>query len=98
METAAPRPLRALIVDDSADDAYLVIQALKREGLDVVHERVDNPTAMREALGRQHWDVVLSDYRMPQFSAPEALRLLQGSGTDLPFIIVSGTIGEETAV
>jgi PAS domain S-box-containing protein len=92
------KPLRVLIVEDSEHDAELLLWHLNREGFDVSSRRVDTATAMREALGAEPWDVVLSDYSMPQFSATAALALLRQSGYDTPFIIVSGTIGEETAI
>jgi diguanylate cyclase (GGDEF)-like protein/PAS domain S-box-containing protein len=90
--------IRVLIIEDSEDDAWLLVQTLRDAGLDVVFERVDTARAMRAALGGQPWDVVISDYVMPQFRAPDALRILQESGLDLPFIIVSGAIGEQAAV
>jgi DNA-binding NtrC family response regulator len=90
--------LRVLIVEDSEDDAALLARELKRGGLDVVVERVDHAEAMRTALERGPWDLVVADYTMPRFSAPAALALLKERGLDLPFIIVSGTIGEEVAV
>ena len=71
---------------------------LKQGGYDLTSERVDTPESMRAALDRQGWDVVVSDYVMPRFSGLSALRILQERGLDLPFIIVSGHIGEETAV
>jgi len=97
------KPLRVLIVEDSEDDARLLLHELRRGGYDPAFERVETADAMRAALdpstGPGHrWDVILSDYRLPQFSAPAALALLQVSGLDLPFIIISGTIGEDTAV
>lgn len=92
------RPLRTLIVEDSEDDAELVVRELRRDGYSVTFERVDTPQAMAAALEREAWDIVLSDHDMPHFSAPAALRLLRDSGLDLPFIIVSGAIGEEAAV
>ncbi len=91
-------PLRALIVEDSEDDVRLVLRELRRGGYDPTYERVDTPAAMRAALAEHTWDVVLSDYSMPSFSAPDALALLNSSDLDLPFIIISGTIGEDTAV
>ncbi len=97
-ESAMNKPLRILIVEDSEDDAALLLHELRRGGYDPAYERVETPEAMSAALDRQTWDVILSDYRMPQFSAPAALALLQVSGLDLPFIIISGTIGEDTAV
>ncbi|MBI5382285.1 MAG: response regulator [Opitutae bacterium] len=92
------QPLRVLQVEDSESDAELIIYQLTQAGYAVVSERVDAAAQMREALARQKWDVVISDYRMPQFDAPAALKILQQSGLDLPFIVVSGTIGEEIAV
>jgi signal transduction histidine kinase/DNA-binding response OmpR family regulator len=96
--SATTKSLRCLIVEDVEDDAQLMLRQLRAAGYDVTWERVDTPEAMRAALEHQPWDVVLSDYRMPRFSGLEAFELLRTSGRDLPFIIVSGTIGEETAV
>jgi two-component system, cell cycle sensor histidine kinase and response regulator CckA len=90
--------LRVLMVEDSATDAKLVLQELKRGGLRIESERVETAEAMREALERQGWDIVTSDWSMPNFTAPAALAILKEKRVDLPFIIVSGTIGEETAV
>ncbi len=91
-------PLRLLIVEDSADDAALLVAALEEDGFNLQWERLDTAAAMSAALHRQSWDVVISDYSMPRFDGLAALRLLQKSGLDCPFILVSGTIGEETAV
>jgi two-component system, cell cycle sensor histidine kinase and response regulator CckA len=90
--------LRVLLVEDSATDAKLVIRALEQTGRHVEFERVETADAMREALARGTWDLVLSDWSMPTFTAPAALEILNATRLDLPFIIVSGTIGEETAV
>jgi len=90
--------LRLLLVDDSEDDAMLVSRELKRAGYDLHFIRVDTPQAMQEALDNQPWDFVIADYSMPRFSGLAALKLMQKSGRDLPFILVSGTIGEEVAV
>jgi PAS domain S-box-containing protein len=90
--------LRVLIVEDSEDDAQLIIREIKRSGSPVEFERVDTQKAMEEALARSSWDIILSDYSMPQFSAMAALRTLKSSRLDIPFLVVSGTIGEETAV
>lgn len=95
---AAARPLRVLLLEDSEDDATLILAALKRAGYQPDLRRVDNAAAMGAALAEGGWDVVLSDYAMPGFGGLHALELLRSSGIDLPFIIVSGTIGEETAV
>jgi two-component system, cell cycle sensor histidine kinase and response regulator CckA len=89
--------LRVLIVEDSEDDAELLLRELRRSGFEPVFQRVDTQAAMRSAL-EQLWDVVVSDWGMPHFSATHALGLLQELGRDLPFIIVSGTVGEEAAV
>src|SRR3989304_4688337 len=91
-------PLRVLIVEDSADDAELVLRQLRRAGYDPVCERVQTAEAMKVALAREPWDLVVSDYSMPQFDAPTALQLLNQSGRDVPFIVVSGSIGEDIAV
>lgn len=91
-------PLRVLMVEDSDDDAMLIAYELRRAGYEVVFERVDTPETMNGALVKGEWDVITSDSSMPQFSALAALALLKHSGRDLPFIIVSGTIGDEKAV
>jgi response regulator RpfG family c-di-GMP phosphodiesterase len=90
--------LRILFIEDSEDDRQLVLRELKRNDMEIVSERVETADAMRKALADQEWDLVISDYSMPSFNAPEALSVLQASDVDLPFIIISGTIGEETAV
>ncbi|HLO15000.1 MAG TPA: ATP-binding protein, partial [Anaerolineales bacterium] len=90
--------LRVLIVEDSVDDVQLIVREIQRGGYNVDFERVETQTAMEEALSRHAWDIILSDYSMPKFSAMAALAVLKTSGLDIPFIVVSGTIGEETAV
>jgi PAS domain S-box-containing protein len=91
-------PLRVLIVEDSEDDAAMLLRELRRGGYAVTYERVQTADAMEKALDSLPWDVVLSDYSMPEFSAPNALRVLQRKELDLPFIIISGTVGEDAAV
>lgn len=91
-------PLRALIVEDSEDDAILMLQELRRGGYAPDFERVDTAEAMSAALDKNTWDIVISDYVMPHFSGLAALNLLKEKGLDLPFIIVSGKIGEDIAV
>ena len=91
-------PLRTLIIEDSEDDTLLVIRLLQKGGYDPAYERVETAEAMGEALGRETWDIIISDYSMPHFSGIAALTLYQEKGLDIPFIIVSGTIGEEVAV
>ena len=93
-----PPPLRALLVEDSEDDALLLVRELKRGGYDIEHLRVDSSVALHSALDSGKWDIVLSDYSMPGFSGTEALSVLRGRNVDIPFIFVSGTIGEEMAV
>jgi len=90
--------LRVLIVEDSASDAELMLRALRQGGFEVVQERVQTADAMRAALARQPWDVVLSDYSLPHFDAPGALAVVRATAPDLPFIVVSGSVGEDTAV
>jgi PAS domain S-box-containing protein len=90
--------LQLLVVEDSEDDAQLVIRELRRGGYEVEYERVETAHGMETALASQSWDLVICDYSMPTFSAPRALQILKDADIDIPFIIVSGTIGEETAV
>ncbi len=86
------------MIEDSADDAELLLAEIRRGGFDPSHRRVDTAEAMREALAGDTWDVVISDYTMPQFGGLEALQLAQQHDPDLPFIISSGNIGEDIAV
>src|SRR4051812_48364392 len=86
------------MVEDNQADAELLLHELSKSGYEVSSTRVETGDAMRAALESEAWDIVLSDYSMPTFTAPEALRVLAETGRDMPFIIVSGTIGEETAV
>jgi PAS domain S-box-containing protein len=90
--------LRVLIVEDSEDDRLLMLRELRRLDDCVESLRVETAAQMQAALDRESWDLILSDYSLPAFNAPEALQLMQRNRLDLPFIIVSGTIGEETAV
>lgn len=92
------KQLRALIVEDSEDDAALLVQELKRGGYEPDHRRVDTPEAMIAELKAKTWDIIYSDFSMPRFSAFDALALMRSMNIDIPFIIVSGTIGEDRAV
>ncbi len=91
-------PINVLVAEDSEDDAILMMRELRRSGYASNFVRIDTPEAMRAALGEKDWDVVISDYAMPRFNAFDALKILKESGLDIPFIIVSGTIGEDLAV
>ncbi|HDQ45758.1 MAG TPA: response regulator [bacterium] len=92
------KPLRVLIVEDSEDDVQLLLRALRQGGYNPIYERVETSEDMKSALDEPGWQLVISDYLMPRFDAPSALKLLKEKGLDIPFIIVSGAIGEETAV
>jgi hypothetical protein len=92
------RPLRVLLVEDSPADAELIVAELERSGHPLVWKRVQTAKEMKAALAANGWDIVLSDYAMPSFSGPAALEVLKSTGCDVPFLIISGTVGEETAV
>ena len=92
------QPIRVLMVEDSEDDALLMLRALEKGGYEPEYRRVETAKAMRDALAAEAWDLILCDYTMPRFDGLAALRLMKETGLDLPFIVVSGTIGEETAV
>jgi PAS domain S-box-containing protein len=92
------KTLAVLIVEDSESDLLLIIRELKKGGYSPVYERVETASAMKKALKDKQWDIILCDYKMPEFNAPSAIALLNETNIDIPLIIVSGTIGEETAV
>jgi PAS domain S-box-containing protein len=89
--------LRVLIVEDSEDDVLLIIRELKKGGFNPIYERVETAAAMRKALKEKQWDIILCDYKLPQFSAPSAIALLKETNIDIPILIISGKIGEDTA-
>ncbi|NTV42852.1 MAG: response regulator, partial [Syntrophobacteraceae bacterium] len=92
------KTLRVLAVEDSEDDILLLSRELRRSGYDLDIERVETPEAMAASLDGREWDIILADYHLPLFGGLEALDMVKERGLDLPFIIVSGVIGEETAV
>jgi DNA-binding NtrC family response regulator len=92
------KAIRVLVVEDSEDDTQLAMLELGRGGFEPTCRRVQDAAGLKAALGEEPWDVVLCDFRLPSFSGVEALRLFRASGLDIPFIFVSGVIGEETAV
>lgn len=93
-----PAHLRVLIVEDSDNDVSLVLRELRQGGYTVEHKVVDTAADMRTALDALEWDIVLSDFSLPAFSGMEALEIVRSREIDLPFILVSGTVGEEMAV
>lgn len=92
------KPLRVLIIEDSVDDTFFIVRELQRGGFQVDFERVETAMAMREAMESSPWDLVISDYLMPQFDGASALALYKQLAIDIPFIVVSGAMGEELAV
>jgi PAS domain S-box-containing protein len=91
-------PLNVLIVEDSVDDTFFIVRELQRGGFNVNFERVETSAAMETALEARPWDLVISDFSMPLFGGAAALALYRQTGLDVPFILVSGTMGEEIAV
>ncbi|MBN1661853.1 MAG: PAS domain S-box protein [Anaerolineae bacterium] len=90
--------LAVLVIEDSEDDAFLIARQLRRAGYDLTVHRVETAEDMEAALDSREWDVIIADHSMPRFSGTRALKMIQDRGLDLPFIVVSGTIGEEAAV
>jgi len=90
-------PLRVLLVEDCEDDAVLILRALRRAGIDVISLRVQDAAGLNAAL-TDSWDAVISDFSLPGFSGMEALRLCRASDEQVPFILMSGTVGEAAAV
>ncbi len=98
VSSAGIKPLRALLIEDSELDAELLHLFLKRCHYDVSHQRVDTAAQLTQALDAGPWDIALCDYELPGFSWGEAFEIIQGRGLEIPFIIVSGKIGEDIAV
>lgn len=90
--------IRVLVVEDSVDDTFFIVRELQRGGFHVDFERVETAADMQQALGRGSWDLIVSDYNMPQFDGEGALKLYLQSGCDAPFIMVSGALGDERVV
>ena len=91
-------PLRTLIVEDSENDAEILLRLLRKNGYDPIFARTETAEEMGRLLDEQTWDLIVADYALPQFSAVAALDLVNSKGLDIPFIILSGTIAEGTAV
>lgn len=91
-------PLKVLIIEDSEFDTIMLVNVLRQAGYEPVYKRVETADDMREALAQGGWDLVISDYTMPRFSMWDALEIIKNSSLDIPFLIVSGGIGEDTAV
>jgi diguanylate cyclase (GGDEF)-like protein len=86
------------MIEDNPDDEALVLRAIRKGGFNVEHVRVDNRDELLTVLKNRDWDIVLSDYQLPEFNGLAALKIVKQRNKDLPFIVVSGTIGEEVAV
>src|SRR5688572_6536703 len=97
-EVSVAMSLAVLIIEDLETDAQLIVRLLKKAGYDIAFEQVETAAQMRAALEEGTWDIIISDHSMPQFDSLTALKLLQETGLDIPFIAVSGTMSEETAV
>jgi PAS domain S-box-containing protein len=93
-----PKSLRVLLVEDMENDALLVVRELRKQGYEPIHERVETAEAMQAALESGSWDIILSDHSMPCFSSGAALDIRRQKAPHLPFVLVSGTIGEEATV
>ncbi len=92
------RPLRLLLVEDSEDDELLILRALRTGGYELSHLRVETAAALTDALTSESWDLVIADWNLPAFSGLEAFRVFQEHAHDIPFIICSGKVGEDSAV
>ncbi len=92
------RQLKILIIDDSADDAVLMVYELAKAGYDVTHTLADTESEVRKLLAECSWDCITSDHKMPRFSAPEAVRVVREIAPDMPLVIVSGELDIDLAV
>ncbi|HOU51277.1 MAG: PAS domain S-box protein [Smithella sp.] len=91
------KQLRLLMIEDSADDAFLIIRALKKGGYHPVYERVETASDIEKALREKQWDIILCDYNLPELNAPTAIALFKQANIDIPLLVVTGAVGEETA-
>jgi signal transduction histidine kinase len=91
-------PLRVLFVDDSEEDVFFLLRELKKGGFEPHHKRVDDAASLRTLLQSEEWQIVISDFHMPDFDGLMALQIFKETGRDIPFILVSAIVGEETAV
>jgi PAS domain S-box-containing protein len=91
-------PLKVLMIEDSEDDCELLIRQIRKGGYDPQYLRIDSEHALKHALDEQGWDIVLCDYSLPRFSGSEALKVFKKYNLEIPFIVISGNIGEEVAV
>lgn len=91
------KPLQALLIEDSEDDAMLIVRELEHGGYEVNYERIEKSEEIEDALSRKNWDIVLCDHAMPHICAPEALQLVHKKSPETPFVIVSGWMTDELA-
>jgi PAS domain S-box-containing protein len=91
-------PLNVLVIEDSKVDAELILYNLKKSGYDIHAERIETASELTISIQNHKWDIILADYRLPSFDAPSALEICREAGLDIPFIVISGTIGEELAI
>jgi DNA-binding NtrC family response regulator len=92
------KKIKILIAEDSEDDAALLVRRIKKDGLDPVYKRVNSLKEMKNAINKEEWNIILSNYNMPNFSGLDAINLLRQKNSDIPLIIISGTVGEDAAV
>ena len=88
--------IRALLVEHSDDDAQLLVREMRQGGYNIDYLRVETPAALSSALSEKSWDIILAEYKMPNFNGTDALRLFKRAGLDCPFVIVSGAMSDET--
>jgi PAS domain S-box-containing protein len=90
--------IHAIFIEDMLDDCLLLVREIKRAGYEIIYERIETAQELNDILKQRTWDIIFSDYSLPNFSAPRALQVLQEQHFDIPFILISGTVGEEIAV